>query len=522
MLVDVLILNGLVLDGSGRQGCKQPVAIKGEKIVLPQSAAGIVAAKEIDAKGLVVAPGFIDIHSHTTLRSLLQSRGGSKLSQGVTTEITGNCGMLPAPLAADGVKELSTRHIDWSPEGYSQYLAQFTQHKLPLNIGILLGHGSIRAAVLGYARRRPSGPELRRMKDLVAEGMRLGAMGLSSGLGYAPGMFADTDELVVLAKAAAQGGGIYATHMRNEGGCLLASVDEAVETARLAQAPLQVSHLKAVGRPNWGKVTAAIAKLDAASHQGMDVHYDFYPYTASSTGLSSQLPDWVHEGGWEMAAQRLQHPAHRERIVEEVVSLEAAVGMENIIVSQVKSPGNQKYEGKSLRDIGSMRGQPPAEAMLDLLVEEGGDVGMIKFSMCEEDVKTVAGGRLSLVGSDGSAIAVGDLENRMPHPRSFGTFPRVLRWLAREQKLFRLETAIHKMSGAPAKKLGLAKRGLIKDGYYADLVLFAADKITDNATYDNPHQLAAGIHSVYVNGKMAYIEGRFVDAGSGVFMQPRR
>lgn len=521
MTVDVLIKNGLVVDGSGKIGQRCPVAIRGNRIILLDPGEEPEAKALVDAQGMVVAPGFIDIHSHTTLASQLKSRGGSKLSQGITTEITGNCGMYPAPLAQDNETELSIRDLDWSPDGYRAYLNQFSKTAISMNMGYLVGHGAVRAAAMGYDDRQPKPAELEQMKQYVAEAMKHGAMGLSTGLGYPPGMFADRNEIVELCKVVSQYGGIYATHMREEGDGVLASIDESIEIARRANVPLQISHLKAVGRQNWGKVKTALEKLEAAEKEGLNVSFDFYPYTASSTGLSSQLPNWVHEGGWEKAAERIKDPASRARIIQTTrPRLEESVGWQSIVVSAIHSQTNRDLEGKNLEEIGKIRGLHPVEAMLDLLVEEDGAVGMIKFSLAEEDVCTVAAHRMSMVGSDGYALPLNDPQNRKPHPRSFGTFPRVLRKFWRKDGLFSLETAVHKMTGAPAKKLGLGKRGLIEDGFFADLVIFDPEGIRDLATYDQPHQLSAGIHSVWVNGRLAYRQGEFLDPKSGTMVKP--
>lgn len=523
MKANILIKNGMVMDGSGKAGEVRPVAIKGDKLYLPQPGEAVQAGEVVDAQGLVVAPGFIDIHSHTTLNGLVRSRGGSKLSQGITTEITGNCGAFPAPYTPENLDAApSLQDMDWSLPGYRRYLQQFRTTPISHNLGFLIGHGSVRAAVMGYEDRKPTAAELDRMKEYVAEGMKHGALGLSTGLGYPPGIFAEIEELVELYKVVAQYGGIHATHMREEGDELLQSIDEAIEISRRSGAPLQVSHLKAVGKPNWGKVITAMEKLEAARKEGMDVNYDFYPYTACSTGLSSQLPNWVHEGGWTKAAERLQGPATRARILAEVIDkLEDAVGWHNFLITSL-SEKNRHLEAKNLAEIAEIRGQHPAEAMLDLLLEEQGDIDMIKFSMSEEDVRAVAVGELSMVGTDGSALALDDPHNRKPHPRAYGSFPRVLRLFWREQKLFTLEALIRKMTAVPARKLRLDRRGLIADGYFADLVLFDPETIGDTATYANPHQLAAGIHSVYVNGALAYEGGRFLDPKRGVMVMPAR
>jgi N-acyl-D-amino-acid deacylase len=518
---DVLIKNGLVIDGSGKAGEVRPVAIKGDRLYLPRPGEAVQAKVVVDAQGLVVAPGFIDIHSHTTLNGLVRSKGGSKLSQGITTEITGNCGAFPSPYTPENLETLSSVHnMDWSLPGYRRYLQQFQTTPISHNLGFLIGHGSVRAAVMGYEDRKPTAAELEKMKEYVAEGMEHGAMGMSTGLGYPPGIFSEIDELVELYKVVAKYGGIHATHMRDEGDELLESIDEAIAISRRSGASLQVSHLKATGKPNWGKVVAAREKLEAARREGLDVNYDFYPYTACSTGLSSQLPNWVHEGGWSKSAVRLQEPETRARILAEVKDmLEEAVGWHNYLITLL-SEKNRHLEGKNLAEIAEIRGQHPAEAMLDLLLEEEGDIDMIKFAMTEADVRTVAAGELSMVGTDGSAELLNDPHKRKPHPRAYGSFPRVLRLFWREQGLYSLEALIAKMTAVPARKLKLNGRGLIADGYFADLVLFDPETIGDTATYANPHQLAAGIHKVYVNGALAYEEGRFLDPKSGVMVKP--
>ena len=507
-MLDLLFLNCLVVDGSGRPGRSCPVAVKGDKIHLP--AASVSARQVIDGRGLVLAPGFIDIHSHTTLPGLAKSKGESKLSQGITTEITGNCGIMPDP---EGPMELN---LGSSEAGYAEYLAHFRRPGLPLNLGFFIGHGTIRDAVLARANREPSDTELAKLKKMVALGMENGALGLSTGLVYPPGIFAKTRELVELAQVAAAHGGIYATHLRSEGDGLLEAVAEAIAIARDARIPLQVSHLKATGRANWGKVALALNKMEEAYAQGLKVNCDFYPYIASSTGLNSQLPDWAHEGGWTATRRHLEDPVCRERIYTFIAhNLEHSVPAQDIVVSSIESGKNLALEGKTLAEIGEAWGLHPARAMLDLLLEEEGTPGMIKFSMTEEDLTTVALHPLSMVGSDGVAMELHDAASRRPHPRNFGTFPRVLRHFWREEKLLNLETAVHKMTGAPAAKLGLNNRGLIQEGGQADLVLFDPETIGDAATYAQPHQLCRGIEGVWVNGALAWDRGHCLDAASG-------
>ncbi|WP_052144656.1 N-acyl-D-amino-acid deacylase family protein [Halalkalibacter okhensis] len=525
MNIDTLIKNGFIIDGTGNKGCHQLVGIKGDKIILPENESEIVAKEIVDASGLVVAPGFIDIHTHSDITLLVDSRGASKVSQGVTTEIIGNCGMAATPYPPARKNEIReagsviyAKEVEWSWEDYEEYLKKFQITGVSMNVGFLIGHGAIRAAVMGFDDRKPTEVELERMKQYIKEGMKLGAVGMSSGLEYPPGMFADVDELAELCKVVAEYGGIYSTHMRNEDDYLLDSIKESIEVARRSGVSLQVSHLKAVGKQNWGKVNDAIKLLENACHEGFNVNYDFYPYTASSTSLTSQLPKWAQEGGWARLEERLLDEDLRQQIKKEVtVKLETSVSWHSIMIASVQTKINKELEGKNLEEIADLKQKTPVEAMLDLIYEEKGAVKMIKFSMSEQDVRTVARGKLSMVGSDGYALAVdGPLSMGKPHPRSYGSFPRVIDQYQRKEKLFSLEEAIYKMTGAAAKKLNFTDRGIIKGGSFADLVIFDPDLIKDAATYTDAHQYSKGVHSVYVNGEKAYEKGKFLDPKSGM------
>ncbi|MDT8859684.1 D-aminoacylase [Alkalihalobacillus sp. MEB130] len=529
MNVDTLIKNGLVIDGTGQKGKHQLVAIKENKIILPQTESHVIAKEVIDADGLVVAPGFIDIHTHSDITLLVDSRGASKVSQGITTEIIGNCGMGAAPCPSERksqIKETGSviyaEEIEWSWNEYKEYLKQFQIKGVSMNVGFLLGHGAIRAAVMGFEDRTPTKAEMNEMKEYIREGLKLGAVGMSSGLEYPPGMFADVEELAELCKVVVEYGGIYSTHMRNEDEYLLDSIEESIEVARKSGVSLQVSHLKAVGKQNWGKVVLAIERLESAEKEGLNVHYDFYPYTASSTSLTSQLPKWAQAGGWSKLADRLSDVELRKKIIEEVKQkIESSVGWESIVIASVQTKENAKLEGRNLEEIAKVKRQSPVEAMLNLIYEETGSVKMIKFSMSEEDVSTVAAGKLSMVGSDGYALAKeGPLSIGKPHPRSYGSFPRVFAEYQRKQNLFSLEQAIYKMTGAVAKKLNFIDRGTIHEGCYADLVIFHPELIKDVATYTNPHQYSEGIHTVYVNGHKVYETGKFLDPKTGVMIKP--
>lgn len=527
MNVDLLIQNGLLVDGTGEPGTHGSVAVKDGKIIVTEIE-HVTAREVIDASGLVVAPGFIDIHTHSDLTLLIDSRGASKVSQGVTTEIIGNCGLSTAPCPLewksniiDSASILYGDIADWNWTDYREYVQEFDRRGISLNVGFFVGHGTVRAAVMGYEDRKPTRAEMDQMKAIVADGMENGAVGLSSGLIYPPGSFAEIEELVELCSVAAGYGGIYSTHMRDEGDGLLDSIEESLEVARRANIPLQISHLKSTGKRNWGKMKEAVEYIEKARAEGVDVHYDFYPYTASSTYLTALLPKWVHDGGWEKAVERISDFPTRVKMKAEIEAQVSQYGWNNILIAGVKTELNREFEGRTIAELGNITKQEPVDAMLDLLAEEEGQVSIVRFTMSEEDVSIAAAGTLSMVGSDGLAIAKdGVLGRGKPHPRSYGSFPRVFAKFQREQNLFSLEQAVYKMTGAAAQKLNLKNRGFIKDGFAADLVVFDPKQIRDIATFTDPHRYSEGVVSVYINGVKAYDQGQFLNPKSGVVVRP--
>lgn len=539
MQADKHIHSGVIIDGTGQPGYRGDVFIKDDRIVAiypaeHEKVREYKAVESIDATGMVVTPGFIDIHTHSDLTLLLDSRGASKVSQGVTTEVVGNCGLSVVDCCGtykDEIKASSSflysHLIDWHWNNYAEYLAEFTNKGISINVGCFIGHGTVRAQVMGYENRKPSETELQRMREVVAEAMQQGALGLSSGLIYNPGVFSERDEIVELAKVAAEYGGIYTTHMRNESDYLLDSIDEALYVAREANIPLQISHLKSTGTRNWGKIKQAIDKIKQARAEGTDVHFDFYPYEASSTNMRYLLPPWVQEGGWELSKAKIQDLELREQMMMEIdqgtsnwLSPARNAGWDRVMIASVKYEKNRFAEGMNVEQYALKIGKKPVEAMLDLLVEEDGAIGMVLFVMSEDDIELAAACELAIIASDGLALAKdGVLSQSKPHPRSYGTFPRALNKYWRERAVFSLETAIHKMTALPAQKLKLDKRGVVQTGYYADIVIFHPELIKDMATFTDPHQYSKGIEAVLVNGKIAYRAGQFLNPKNGMIVK---
>lgn len=506
---DLLIRAGTVVDGTGAPGRPADVAIRGDRIAVVGRLEEWRGEVEVDASGLAVAPGFIDMHSHSDLALLVNPNAESKLRQGVTTEVTGMCGFSPAPARGEGkdaIREMFGqwgREVEWTWGGFGEYLEALRSRPASVNVFPVVGHGIIRAGVMGEDDRPPVGQELEAMREAVREAMEEGARGLSTGLVYAPGMFAKTDEVAALAREIAPFGGIYFSHIRGEADGLLSSIAEAVEVGRQAGVPVQIAHLKRDGRRNWGKAGEALAALERARQEGVEVSYDVYPYTAWNTGLGQMLPAWVREGGLEAMLGRLRDPATRERIAEELAAAaEGDPGRWGLrMIAAVETEANRRLQGMTLAGVAEGRGAPPELVVMDLLVEEGGHVSMVGFGMDERDVKEIIAHPIGMIGSDAAAVApYGTLGLGHPHPRSYGTFPRVLGHYVREEKALSLEAAVAKMTGRPAEKLGLKDRGRVAPGMAADVVVFDPRAIADRATYQGPQQYPAGIHYVIVNG----------------------
>jgi N-acyl-D-amino-acid deacylase len=525
---DVVIHGGTVLDGTGRPAFSADLAIQGDRITYvgpPAGLAGAGARLAIDATGRYVAPGFIDIHTHSDRSILLNPRMESKVRQGVTTEVGGNCGSGVAPARRAALEQARREAAqDGHPGSWptmAEYLAYVERQGIAANYATWVGHGTLRASVVGYEMRPPSDDELWEMQALLREALEAGAFGLSTGLIYVPSGYAGTDELVALAEVVREYGGVYASHIRNEGSRLLEAVDEAIEIGRRAGVPVQIAHHKASGKPNWGRVNDSLALMEQARAAGVDVACDQYPYVASSTGLSSLLPKWALEGGRQRLVARLRDPASRRRIRDEMVAdrpdlatLDGASHWHQVLVARCR--GNRALEGKRLGEIAIEQARDPFDLCFDLLIQEDGYVGCVFFSMCEEDVQTVMRWRHTMIGSDASSVApYGMLAEGRPHPRAYGTFARVLGRYVRELGVLTWEEAVHKMTGLPAARLGLAGRGRIAPGAYADVVVFDPATVRDCATFQEPHQYAAGIEHVLVNGVAVVSHGEHTGALPG-------
>jgi len=518
MKTNVIIRNGRIVDGMGSPSFRGDIGIEKEKIIAVGDLSKAEAEIEITAKGLIVCPGFVDIHTHTDTSFLVNNKADSKIMQGITTEVVGNCGGSPAPITELGksFQSKSNRYklIGWDWNTVAEYHDRLETKGLPVNVALLIGHGTVRASVIGYEAREPSSQELESMKSLVEEGMKEGAFGLSSGLKYAPGVYAKTDELIELCKIVKKYNGIYATHMRNQGDKLIESVDETIEIGEKSGVPIQIAHLKVKGRDNWGKAKNMLRIIDEAREKGIDVTFDQYPYRAGSTGSWTITPKWSREGGIESFLKRLRNPEERMKIEEEIPQQEDWTGSERIII--VKFDPDPSLEGKDLDEIGEMRGKSPQSVMCDLMLEAGSSIPTVHFYGWEEDVKEIMAHNAMMLGSDGSSLAsYGELSKGKPHPRSYGAFTRFLGRYVLNEGVMSLEDGIRRMSSYPAQKMGILDRGILRIGMFADVVIFDPEKIIDAATYDNPHQYSKGIEYVFVNGTMAVMNGKLTGNLSG-------
>lgn len=514
---DLVIRQPLIFDGSGQPPFRADVGISGNYIKHIGKIGKNNGRRQILAENLSLSPGFIDVHNHTDIELLICPTADSLIKQGITTVIGGNCGSSRFPLTPvmlqDEDKYLSSEYglkVDWQDlAGFFRRLAEKGQ---AVNFATLVGQGTIRAAVVGYNNRPPSPEEMNRMKELASQAIQHGAIGISTGLEYAPGSFASTGELIDLMKVLRENQGIYATHMRDEEDEVLKAVDEALEIAEQAGVRLEISHLK-IGFPrNWPMIDELLEKLNQAKMRGVDFSADVYPYTAWSTGLSIFFPLWVREGRNEDFLNRLRSPELELKLREVIKEAEANLGSWNkVLIASVESEKNRQLEGLDLEQAAKLRNQDKDmfSFIRDLLVEERGQVSMVCFGLSEDNLKRILQQPFTCLGSDGNlASTTGPLSGGKPHPRYYGTFPRAIAQYVRSEKVLPLEAMIRKMTGFPAERFNLKQRGLVQPGYLADLVLFDYEKIQDKATWSDPHHYPEGIPYVLVNGKLVVDEGQ--------------
>ena len=492
------------------------------KIVAIGDLKNITADTIIDANNLVVCPGFIDIHTHTDTELIVNPTADSKILQGVTTEVSGNCGYSPFPLNDTDFKELDTNifdkygfHVAWRDT--AGFLRTIEDQNISINYATFTGHGNLRSYVVGKNDVQAIPGQLKKMKDVLERSMADGSFGLSTGLEYAPGSYASTEELIELNKVVAKMGGVYATHMRSEDDRVEEAIQEALRICKKAEVSLQISHLKACYQSNWNKIDRILEMIHDAAKSDLPVKADRYPYIAYSTGLSAFLPLWSRQGNTDEILARLNDRSHLVKIKKYVESRgEKIGGWDRVVISSCFSEGNKRWEGKSINACANELGIAPFEFIQDILIEERTRVNIVGFAMDENNLKKVLSSSLVMIGSDGNAVApYGKLGVGKPHPRFYGTFPRVLGKYSRIEKIFDLSTAVMKMTSMPATKLGLKKRGLIAKGYFADIVVFNPETVIDNATFSDPHQFPSGIEHVIVNGNVTVSSSKHTGAKFG-------
>lgn len=528
---DLVIRNAMIYDGRSSPPVMGSVAVNGDTIAAFGDIGDKKGKREIDAKGMAVSPGFINMLSWATESLLEDGRAMSDIKQGVTLEVMGE-GWSMGPLNEGMKKEMKasqgdiTFDIPWSSLG--EYLNYLEKKGVSPNVASFVGATTVRIHELGYEDRAPTPEELKRMEEHVRKAMREGAMGLGSSLIYAPAFYAQTDELIALCKAAAEYNGMYITHMRSEGNRLIESVDEVIDISLKARIPAEIYHLKAAGASNWPKMKDVAIKLLNARERGIPITTNMYTYTAGSTGLDAAMPPWVQEGGYEAWARRLRDPATREKVKAEMKrdasdweNLYAAAGSaDKLLLVDFKNDTLKKYTGKTLAEVSRLRGRSPEETAMDLVVEDGSRVGVVYFLMDERNVRSQIGLSFMSFGSDAAAPAAeGVFLKSSTHPRAYGNFARLLGQYVREDKIITLEEAIYRLTGFPAFNLKLKKRGIIFPGYYADLVIFDPATIKDKATYEQPHQYAEGVHHVFVNGVQVIKNGEHTGAKPGRFVK---
>jgi dihydroorotase/N-acyl-D-amino-acid deacylase len=516
---DVLLRGGWIVDGTGNPRYRGDVAIRGDRIVAVGWLGGSAARDTVDVSGLVVAPGFIDMLGQSETDVLIDNRLLSKVTQGITTEVTGEGGSV-APLT-DALVAYDSAYlqrygldVDWRDlEGWFQRLARSGS---AVNIATFVGATQVRRAVIGDVDHAPTPPELEHMVALVDTAMQQGALGLSSSLIYSPAIYASTDELIALARPAARHGGVYATHIRNEGDGIAEALDEAFRIGGEAGLPVEIWHLKVSGRPNWGRMPRVLATIDSARAAGLDVTADQYSYIASATSLAATIPAWAHDGGSDSLLARLRDPARRRAIRDSMLApsgrgenmWRGTGGADGILIASVYEDSLRYLQGRRVGEIARARRADPLETLFDLLVADNARIGAIYFSMHEDDLRAAMVKDWVAVNTDYSGVAPdGPFADIRPHPRSYGSFTRILGRYVRDLRLLTLEQAVRKMTSLAAQRVGLHERGLVKPGMYADLTVFDPATVSDRATFENPHQPSVGIIHVFVNGRAVLRDG---------------
>jgi N-acyl-D-amino-acid deacylase len=524
---DLIIANGHIVDGTGSPWYAGDVGIRDGRIAAIGKLGSARATRRIDAAGKVVAPGFIDMLGQSEFTILVDPRLPSKIYQGITTEITGE-GTSAAPLsgaarseAAQGLEHYGLK-ADWQSLG--EYFARLERQGIGINLASYVGATTVREVVIGTENRPPSADELVRMRALVREAMEQGAVGVSTSLEYAPAPYASTEELIALAAEAAPYGGIYATHMRSEGDGMVAALDETFRIAREAHISTEIWHLKVAGKKNWGHMPDVIKRIEAARAGGLDISADTYAYTAWFNDMSAFVPPWAHEGGNEKMVARLKDPATRARVRKDLETpsdtwdneWEEVPGPESILIGVVKNPALRSLQGQTIAAIAKARGKDTIDTLLDILVEDDGFTGCAVFGMQEDDVALALVQPWVSINNDSSGTSPeGVLGEEHPHPRAYGTFPRILRKYVREEHRLSLEEAIRKFSALPAQRMRLTDRGVLKRGLWADVVVFDPATIADRSTFSSPNELAVGMQWVLVNGVPVIAEGKMTGAKPG-------
>ena len=524
---DLLITNGQIIDGSGRPGYRADVAVEGDRIVRIGNLKSAKAKRVIDARGLVVAPGFIDMLGQSETYVLIDPRVMSKVMMGVTTEITGE-GDSIAPMNERLIKEQEDflrrfdLNIDWRT--LDEYFKRLEKQGSGVNLGTFVGATQVRAHVIGFDNRPPTAAELEQMKQLVADAMKDGALGLSTSLQYVPARFAKTDEIVELAKVARQYGGIYATHQRSEANALDDSLKEVFEIAQEAKIPVEIWHLKTAYKKNWGRMPEVLRRISEARARGLDVTADIYPYIAGSTSLSACLPPWALEGGTEKMLERLRDPSIRQKLKTDIridskdwenIYLGSG-GAAGVLIGSVVNRDLEAMQGKRVQQIAEEQGKEPLDALFDLILADHGQTGAIYFMMSENDLQAAMKAPFVSFCTDSGARATdGPLSSSKSHPRGWGSYPRILGRYVREEKILTLEKAVQKMTGMPAARVGLKDRGLLREGMFADITIFEPKTVVDRATFEVPNQYPEGVAYVIVNGQLSVDGGKRTAALAG-------